>query len=285
MSGGAFEIGESSRLGNREENQDRCIVLQNDACALLGLADGMGGHPRGDLAAEILVDTCHDLFHQSEKPIPDPEAFLSRLLHQAHQNIAGYGAQQTPPIDPRTTAVVALVQDGTAHWAHIGDSRLYLFRDGMTAFRTRDHSFVEELHAGEIPASLQQDLHLIRNYVTRCLGGAEPSPKAALGTPVPLQPGDVLLLCSDGFWGPLHEAGIGVALQSPEPLDHIIPELARLAETNAAPDSDNVTAVGLRWLQSAPLAEEAPGPRRELGHAIDELNNVINLIENHKESS
>ncbi len=279
-----FEIGESSLVGNREENQDRCIVLQSGECTLLGLADGMGGHPRGDLAAEILVDTCHDLFHQTEKPIPDPAAFLACLLQQAHENIIGYGAQQTPPIDPRTTAVVALVQEGTAHWAHMGDSRLYLYRNGTPAMRTRDHSYLEELKAEGIPPSLQQDLHLIRNYVTRCLGGIQPLQEITVGKPQPLQPNDVLLLCSDGFWGPLNEAGIGVALQSPEPLEVIIPQLAQMAQINAAPDSDNVTVVGLRWLPAAQPEEEAPQLQRELNHAIDELKEVITIIDKNKES-
>jgi serine/threonine protein phosphatase PrpC len=279
----AFEITEFSLTGDREENQDRCITLQSGECALLGLADGMGGHPRGDLAAEILVDTCHDLFHQSEKPVRDPEGFLSQLLQQAHDHILAYGAQQNPPLDPRTTAVVALVQNGTVYWAHIGDSRFYLFRHGEPVLRTRDHSYLEELQAEGIPPSLQQDLHLIRNYVTRCLGGAQALPQITIGTPELLQPKDVLLLCSDGFWGALHEAGVGVALQSPEPLDLIIPELVRLAERNSNPESDNVSAIGLRWMSPTQPSEEAPELERELQNTIDELEEVIDIIDHNKE--
>ena len=121
-----YSSGQASLVGDRHNNQDRCILLQSGGVILLGLADGMGGHPRGEAAAQILMDSCNRLLQGSAKPIRDPRGFLTRTLREAHEEIQVFGLAQKPVIDPRTTAVVALVQGNTAYWAHAGDSHFHL---------------------------------------------------------------------------------------------------------------------------------------------------------------
>lgn len=246
-----FVTATASLRGNREQNQDRCAVLWEGECALLLLADGMGGHPRGDLAAQRVIDVGRAAFHTALKPIAHPGEFLGELLQIAHEQIIALGNRHQPPIDPRTTAVVALVQNGVAYWSHVGDSRLYLMRHGRIWTRTQDHSFVEGLRLHGMPDSAT--LSGMRHLVTRCLGGRgghfQPSP----GQPIPLLPRDFLLLCSDGLWGQLSEPYLVQRLRRhPGPLERLVEDLAQVAEQAGFPASDNVSLVVLRWLGETP---------------------------------
>ena len=103
-------------------------------------------------------------------------------------------------IRPRATCAICLIQGQSAYWAHVGDSRVYLLRDGRVFERTRDHSHVELLlRAGRITERQAQE-HPMRNYVECCIGGDPALPEMSLGGRRGLRPGDVILLCSDGLW-------------------------------------------------------------------------------------
>jgi serine/threonine protein phosphatase PrpC len=288
-----YDIGESSLLGNRRLNQDRCIAVVSEDAILLGLADGMGGHPKGERAAEILTETCKTFFKQAQKPIVKPGEFLTRLLQKAHENVTAFGLKQSPSIDPRTTAVVVLIQGGVAYWAHVGDSRLYLFREGVLLRRTVDHSYVERLQQFGVISAEEREDHPHRNYVTRCLGGDITLPEVALGKPERLHYYDVLVLCSDGLWANVKEEDMGAALTHPRPISEILSDLTRQAAESAAPDSDNVTAIGLRWQSSGGevVADRGLDTRKktgatqdELNQAIEELKNAIEAFETNEES-
>lgn len=153
MSKEPHDIGYISLIGNRTINQDRYLSLQTDNGILLGVADGMGGHPKGERAAQILVDVCKLYYGRRTSEIPDPNLFMKQLLIKAHQKILNFGNEQRPSINPRTTAAMALILDQSAYWAHLGDSRLYLFRNGDLIKRTVDHSYVENLRRHGIISS------------------------------------------------------------------------------------------------------------------------------------
>jgi serine/threonine protein phosphatase PrpC len=253
-----YEIAQISLQGNRKTNQDRALVLEAPDAVLLALADGMGGHPGGELAAQILMDICRKTFLTSRKPIANPRVFLSGLLDMAHRQILEFGQRQTPPIEPRTTGVLCLIQEGKAHWAHLGDSRLYVMRDHHIIVRTDDHSYVEQLRQQGLLSSSQAHKHRLRNYVTRCLGGQSNQPVAELGDPFPLKPQDIILLCSDGLWGPLSERTlVDVLHDKSRPIAGILEQLADQAEDSSKPESDNVTGVVLRWQQGSLHLEPA----------------------------
>lgn len=287
-----YETAQASLLGNRKTNQDRHLILEAPDSILLALADGMGGHPRGEMAAQILMDTSRKAFLTSRKPIANPRVFLSGLMDLAHHQILDYGRRQTPLIEPRTTGVLCLIQENNAYWAHIGDSRFYLMRDGVIALRTDDHSYVEHLRQQGIISAAQVHTHRFRNYVTRCLGGLTNQPVAELNGPFLLERGDTILLCSDGFWSALPERPVvEVLFRSNQPLSAAINLLSGQAENNSKPESDNVTAVALRWQQNSVELEPADismsltdnaGPQvkphssqTEVNKAIDNLRHLV----------
>lgn len=291
-----YETAQCSLLGNRSMNQDRCLVMEAPDAILLCLADGMGGHPKGEMAAQILMDNARRAFLTSRKPITSPHFFLSGLMDLSHQQILEFGRNQEPPIEPRTTGVICLVQEDNAYWAHIGDSRLYIMRNGVIHMRTDDHSYVEHLRQQGIISAAQVHTHKYRNYVTRCLGGSNNRPVAELSGPHQLNEKDIVLLCSDGFWGPLGERALVERLfQDQNPLLGGIRELANQAESSSAPESDNVTVVALRWneravnLQPADFSMslskrkksnlEAPTDVVDVDQAINDLKRIVDDLE------
>ena len=281
----AYQAASMTITGNRSTNQDRCALIESINSMLFCLADGMGGHPKGEVAAQILVDICTEMFTAARKPIPNPAAFLTIIMNRAHQQIIAYGKAQTPAIKPRTTAVIALIQENTVYWAHVGDSRLYLFRDKKILARTTDHSYVELLRKQGTITSSECKTHPQRNYVTRCLGGNQLSIDLSRGTPTPLLPGDILLLCSDGLWGALNSSDLIQDICADQPLTERITHLVQQADTTAAPESDNITAIALQWIEGVPALPlptltESPSPdtndqRSTLNQAVDDLRNTI----------
>lgn len=286
MSSSMFETAQISLVGNRNNNQDRCAVLESADTALLVVADGMGGHPKGEEAAQLVVETCEDAFMRIKKPITEPEQFLEHISRQSHEAIITFGYRHIPAIDPRTTVVLCLVQNGLAYWAHIGDSRLYHINTGAVVNKTVDHSYVEKLREQGIINEEEKENHPFRNYVTRCLGGSPNPPELTINTPpISLKKGDVLLLCSDGLWGPLGDERVATALDSDsEKISALLTRMADMAADEASPSSDNVTGVALRWSMPAisGQADEAPAAEKKgdnLTRAIDDLKSALEIFD------
>lgn len=235
-----YSAAKVSLLGDRACNQDRCLFLDNGSSVLLGIADGLGGHPRGEVAAQLFIDACEAMFRRSERPLVDPERFMLQCIGKAHQSILRFGSRQQPPIAPRTTAVLAIVQNGVAHWAHVGDSRLYLIRDRQAICQTRDHSQLQFVRqsADQAPRA--------RANLTRCLGGLWQPPTTTCGSPTGIEPGDTLLLCTDGLWGQIASKTLVSTLgEHHEPLEKRLTELAQQA--SGMTNSDNISAVAVQW--------------------------------------
>ncbi|MES9964398.1 MAG: protein phosphatase 2C domain-containing protein [Candidatus Sedimenticola sp. 20ELBAFRAG] len=285
MTSHKHQMAEMSLTGDRKRNQDRCSIAESNESVLLTVADGMGGHPRGEAAAQIVTETCSSYFQRTPHPILSPGSFLTRIMQKAHEDIVAFGYENDPPIDPRTTAVIALIQDSMAYWAHAGDSRLYIFRKGRLVTRTTDHSYVERLRQQGVISSSELESHPQRNYVTRCLGGTLSLPEVELGKHS-VEPGDILLLCSDGLWGSIDKDLMCEALFGDMSLADATQALANEAAQRAFPDSDNVTLLTMRVGESAkPVVTSAPPKARpakkkdELGEAIANLQDAINSFE------
>jgi serine/threonine protein phosphatase PrpC len=273
-----YLIGRTSRLGNRESNQDRLAALEQEGTVLLVVADGLGGKKGGALAAQTLVDTASGLFTASSLPIQDPNQFLTNIMVTAHHNIKNVGAAQEPPLTPGTTAVLCLIQEGVAWWAHVGDSRLYLFRDGLPLYRTQDHSYVEQLYQeGQISLDNLQG-HPMRNYVTRCLGLTENDPEVTLSNEVHMKTGDILLLCTDGLWDPVDDAQLGMIIVNGR-LKDALNLLAERAEQVSYPNSDNITGLAFQ-LMSLRLSGKTVEAEKSGAHKpTDPLDSAIGEIE------
>ena len=121
-----FTIYQASRQGGRKNNQDRVAYSYSRDTLLMVVADGMGGHLHGEIAAQIAVDVLTTHFQTRAKPrLDDPMAFLADAMARAHYAINDYAVEKDLLEIPHTTCVAAVIQNDTAYWAHVGDSRLY----------------------------------------------------------------------------------------------------------------------------------------------------------------
>ncbi len=222
-----------------------------DALLLL-VADGMGGHIMGEMAAQIAMQTIASLFQENATPyVKKPERFLEDSFFAAHREIHRYRAINNLPETPRTTIVACLIQHNSAMWAHCGDSRLYWMRGGQILARTRDHSRIETLIAqGKVDAS-ERETHPDRNKLFNCLG-APNMPIVEISRRVSLQVGDIMLLCSDGLWSVLPDHELAQRLHS-NTIVRAIPELLTTATGIAGKTGDNVTALAMMWESSENL--------------------------------
>jgi serine/threonine protein phosphatase PrpC len=235
-----FSVYQASHQGGRKYNQDSVAYAYTDQALLLVLADGMGGHSHGELAAQITIKTYMQAFYEEAKPkLERPEDFLSRVMRRAHDNIIKFARDQKLLGNPGTTCVAALLQDGNVSWAHAGDSRLYLLRDKkvMAVTQWADLGFITEA---------QMKTHPDRHRITNCLGGEGGMFFAETEAEQDLQQGDVILLCSDGLWGPLKPDEIATALMV-KPLEVALAELMDVSLYREGIQADNTTAVVVRW--------------------------------------
>jgi serine/threonine protein phosphatase PrpC len=242
------EYADLSLLGGREENQDRVAVAVAEHAALLVVVDGMGGHAEGARAAEVTLKTLLEAFWHTPQPLFDPLGFLHLTLGRAHEEVVRIGLHLPLENRPRATCAVCLVQQGSAYWAHVGDSRIYLLRQGAVSARTRDHSHVELLLREGLITPDQAHNHPMRNYVECCLGGDPVLPDMTLGQRRALQRDDVLFVCTDGVWGCLRDGEIATALtMAGIPARDQLTALCRTAVAAAGPTSDNTSGAVLRW--------------------------------------
>jgi len=254
-----FSVYQASRTGGRYYNQDRVAYAYSNEALLLVLADGMGGHLHGEVAAQIAIRTFMQSFAQAAQPhIANPEEFLEETVRRSHDAIIRYARSEQLGGSPGTTCVAALVQDGKACWAHAGDSRFYLLRDREVIAVTHDHSVVQQWVDWGIISEEEMKAHPDRNRITNCLGGVEDLFFVEPSSTVPLQQGDMLLLCSDGLWGPLEEGDL-VACYSGAPLAFATEQLIDKAITLGGEHADNTTAVVVRWGDSE-AEQAAPQP-------------------------
>ena len=244
-----IEYAKVSALGDRQDNQDRAAVVASEDAALLLVFDGMGGHSDGAKAAETGLKVVQDLFMKATQPIFDPQGFLYMALAKAHDEVVRIGTDVAVDFRPRATCAICLVQEGGAFWAHIGDSRIYQVREGEVLTRSRDHSHVEVLiQEGAISEEEAQD-HPMRNFVECCIGGDAPVPDMSITNRKKLEPGDVLLACSDGLWSGLSDGDrADIGKSGDNNLAENLKQLSMKALSANSPYSDNTTGTALRWL-------------------------------------
>ena len=194
-----FSVYQVSRKGGREKNEDRMGYCYTRDSGLFALADGMGGHPEGEVASQLALQTLAALFQRDAKPtLKDPLRFLNDAVIAGHHQLLRYATERALIDTPRTTVVAAVLQGNAAYWAHCGDSRLYLVRGDKLIARTRDHSYSElqETLSQVVPIGERFN----RNVLFTCLGSPGKPVVDTVG-PLLMQSGDRILLCSDGLWG------------------------------------------------------------------------------------
>lgn len=244
-----FTIYQESRQGGRKNNEDRLAHCYSRDALMMVIADGMGGHFYGEVAAQIAVQTMTAAFQREAQPkLEDPFWFLQKNISNAHHAILNYCEAHKLMDSPRTTIVVCVIQDSVAYWAHAGDSRLYLMRDGSVVSHTRDHSQVQMMVDEGLITQAQAETHPERNKVYSCLGGTH-MPEVECSRKTPLQAGDIIALCTDGVWGVLPGAVMAQSLQHPN-LIQAVPQCMDKIEQWAGERGDNLSMIVVRWEDS-----------------------------------
>jgi PPM family protein phosphatase len=241
-----FTIFQDSRTGDRKGNEDRVGYSYSRDVLLMIIADGMGGHIDGEVAAEIAVTEITRRFQQEARnKLKKPFDFLVSAIQSAHRSIVSHAVEHNLLECPRTTVVACIVQNGSVFWAHAGDSRLYVLRRGDLVAQTQDHSRVQMMiDAGEITPEMAAR-HPERNKIFSCLGGVVP-PQIATGREFPLEIGDTVMLSTDGFWAQIPGNILGSMLRKQTLVD-VMPGLLAEAQRRAKGESDNLSVVAMTW--------------------------------------
>lgn len=245
--------------GDREYQQDQVALIAHPrfhGCVLGVVADGMGGRSGGRKAADQVMLTAQQLFDRYSPETDDAPALLDNLAHEAHLviRLTAVAAEQ----EPHSTFAAFLINPrGDCHWAHCGDSRIYHFRHGRMLLRTRDHSYVQVLvDRGEI-SEAEASIHPRSNVLVGCLG-MERDPPIATHCISQLQPGDVLLACTDGLWHYFSTAELAETLATLSPRE-ASEFLIQKARTRAKGSGDNLSLIVVKiGLPEQPAAAAAP---------------------------
>lgn len=191
-----FKVSVSSEKGPREEQQDSAHFFERGGSMLAVVCDGAGGHRGGSDASNVTVERARAIFEEAKGIFDNPKIALERICFEADKKIKQLG--ESPKLSPKSTIVILYTDGRVAHWAHVGDSRLYWIRNGKIAERTRDHSMVQILfEQGEVLED-EMGTHADQGRLLRALGSSEDL-KVTYAKADVLR-GDGFLLCSDGFW-------------------------------------------------------------------------------------
>jgi serine/threonine protein phosphatase PrpC len=252
----------AQHLGDRAEQQDRVALFphpQRRGALMAVLADGMGGHSGGAIAAEQVLHKAHELFDACAPGAQPPRELLRTVIDEAHLVIKL--TRFTTEQDPHTTAAVLMLQPGRIDWAHCGDSRIYHFRGDKLVSRSIDHSFVEELVRQGRLTPQQALVHPQRSVLMHCLGG-DRQPQVDYGETAPLAGDDAVMLCSDGLWSHFSDAELGGVLAAHAPREAAELLIGRARE-RAAGEGDNVSLVIVKLTEEKqkPVAPSATTPR------------------------
>ena len=244
-----IEVASLSDVGCQRENNEDALsyweAQSDDEFKRKGrlalVADGMGGYEGGQEASRLAVETIRDVYDHD--PGPDPRDALLNGFRAAHERIRQY-AEAHPEFQGMGTTCTALaLNDLRLYYVHVGDSRLYLVRGNSISRLTKDHSYVGRLVESGILNSEEAERHPQRHILTAALGAGGEVIADSPASPVALEIGDTLLLCTDGLWGLVHEPEILKVVEEHEAAD-ACSELVKMARERGGPD--NITVQILR---------------------------------------
>jgi len=240
-----IEVCTAQHIGDRQEQQDRVAIRphpKSKGSLIAVVADGMGGHTGGALAAEQVLHSAVTNFDVIPSSPESVRETLQSAIIDAHNAIklTRYTSEQ----DPHSTACLLVLQSGRADWAHCGDSRIYHFRDGQRVSRSLDHSYVMDLVQRGFLTETQAENHPNKNILLSCLGDKE-LPRIDYGKAAPLAAGDCFLLCTDGLWAYFTDAELGRILKEFPPRQ-AAEALINSARTRAQGHGDNCSLAIVR---------------------------------------
>jgi PPM family protein phosphatase len=225
----------ATHAGQRHSNQDRSLVrsLWNGAM-LLAVADGMGGHAGGEEAADRMVEDLGRFAISPERPLDD----LGEIIHASGERIRRIGAAMPEFEGMGTTLTAAMVSGSSLHWAHVGDSRLYVLHSGVLHQITVDQTLVQGLIDDGVITAEEARTHPLRHMLDQCVGCPECVPERGEQE---LHPGDLVLLSTDGLHDTLMQQEISELLREQAGLQATAEALVRKALERGS--RDNITVV------------------------------------------
>ena len=233
-----------SKKGNRSINEDSVGVCRAENDCVFCLADGLGGHGKGEVASQIVVNTAIAAFKGDKD-----RTGLANCFVQAQDSLLKEQSKEHTVNGMMSTLVVLSICGDTALWGHVGDSRLYLFRKNrffMRTIRTLDHSIAQQLcQIGEIK-DRNIRFHEERSKITHAMGAKWKEPEYELADPVSIAPGDVFLLCSDGFWELITEKEMIKLLKKSKSSNSWLAEMEAVVLRNGqGKNMDNYSAIAV----------------------------------------
>lgn len=247
-----------SRAGGRERNEDACGYLEANGIVCCVLADGAGGHGGGDVASRLVVQSILNYF--VARPDASAES-VNALLHNANEVVLSQQQKDASVADMHSTIVVLVFDPRirTAVWGHVGDSRLYLLRNGTISLRTRDHSLIQSMVDVGILTEDDASNHCERNVLVAAVGSREPFNPTLVDAPVRLLDGDAFLLSSDGFWGLVSDAEIEGSLCDASSPDDWLERLEQKVAGQMKAGSDNYSAIAVWCGHANGVMRTVPG--------------------------
>ncbi len=253
-----YKVGERTHVGRvRKINQDDVWHGQTPLGFFYVVADGMGGHAAGEVASNLVVTILMERCAHSD-PNADPMAIIKDSLYTANIEIFKKGAQNPELYGMGSTAVAALIHDGLAYIAHVGDSRAYLMRDGRLYRMTIDHTLVQTLVDSGIMTE-EEAKHHPRSHILNSAVGCHPDALVdILPEPIELTGGDVLMLCTDGLHGLIEDDAIAKVLSSDLDAQAMADVLVEMALR--AGGTDNVTVQIIKTIGPKEHVRPVPTP-------------------------
>jgi PPM family protein phosphatase len=234
----------------RKRNEDALLAGE----AVFAVADGMGGHLAGDVAAETALEPISALDGKVYQDASNAQAALLDAVLAANMAVVRRAASDPGLRGMGTTLTASLVEGRRLHVGHVGDSRAYLFRDGRMTQLTRDHTLVAKLiEEGRIQPE-EAATHPHRSIITRAIGVDVDLDVDTLT--IELHDGDRVLLCSDGLTGPVSDEEIEDVVTEADDLDAAAAHLVEMANDAGGPD--NITVVLLEYSSDEPEEERSP---------------------------
>lgn len=234
-----------TRIGTREVNEDNVGVSSQNGRFCAVLADGLGGHDRGEKASELVVANSLALFDKAcNIGTVDLKSCLTQCFEDSQRQLLQM--QKEKRSEMRTTMVALAGADGWLQWGHIGDSRLYSFYEEKIACRTLDHSVPQMLvKTGKIKESEIRG-HEDRNQLLRVMGSAWDTPRYELAEKRKAAEGEVFLLCTDGFWEWVEEKDMIKTLYESESPKEWLEKMEQILLSRAmGKDMDNYSAAAV----------------------------------------
>jgi serine/threonine protein phosphatase PrpC len=237
---GCVRTNNEDSFGYWESDDDQQFLRKG---RLAVVADGMGGYEGGQEASRLAVETLVAVYRDFGGD--DPQAALVEALQAAHEQIRQYSFAHPELRGMGTTCTAAAIVQDALYYVHVGDTRLYLIRDGQITRVTRDHSYVGRLVESGMISPEEAETHPQRNILTAALGTNPDLIMDSPGQPEPLRPEDVLLICSDGLWGLVRDSEILGAVED-KSAEQAGRELIELARERGGPDNITVEILRLR---------------------------------------